>query len=203
MGDVPTTRVTRCDQVILSQRRQDAVEIRGQRPLEQIEVGRIVQQPQHLVGGQVLGSDVVLEWALIEDTPQRPLFLGKVLELLLVRAHADELLPREPHRMAGGSCDFEQHYGLTVHRHLEEAKVDLGLQQPQEPALEFFIPHSGRVRTEGGSDYRVILIAYAPHQISEGLADECRGVGQSRQILTDRPRLRVVDLELDPFGFSR
>ena len=61
VGDVPAARLAAVDQPIVRERLQDAVAVRGQRPFEQIEVGRIVEQAQHVVAGRALGGDAILE----------------------------------------------------------------------------------------------------------------------------------------------
>ena len=90
---------------------------------------------------------------------------------------------------------------MTIDGHLEEAEINLGLQEPQEPALQFLVADLGGKWIETGSYDGVFGIMHAPHQIGKGFALEGCRTGKGGDVLADLLSVGVVYLELDPFGF--
>jgi hypothetical protein len=82
VGDVPATCITGTDQTIVRQRCQDPVAVCRQGAFEEIEIGRIIQEPENLVGKRMFRSDTVLELGLVEDAPQGALLLREILQFL-------------------------------------------------------------------------------------------------------------------------
>jgi hypothetical protein len=87
----------------------------GQRRPEQVEVGRVVQRAQQLVGVQPLGGAAVLERHPVEQAPEGALLLGEVPQLLLRGADPDVLdagegdrPPRDPAHDGGRATLWRQ-----------------------------------------------------------------------------------------------
>ena len=88
IGDVPAASMAFADEAIGGQGGEDPLPIVGQRQFQQFEVGRVIQQLQHLISGGTIDGEVLLERGLIEDAPEGPFLLGSSLEFLLVAARA-------------------------------------------------------------------------------------------------------------------
>ena len=84
----------------------------------------------------------------------------------------------------------------------EEAEIELGLEQPQQPALQFLVAHASCVRFKRGSYGRVVRIAHTPHQVCKGLAHKGSRVRQRRNVFADGRGLGFVLLELYPLGLA-
>ena len=108
VGDVVAVGLVPLDEPVVGESFQNGVaSIRG-RDSEQVEIGRIVQDLEDVLAGQVLGGDVLFEGMLQQEAPELP-FLGRVVSQLSRRAaDADELGPPEGHRSARRAFDLEQ-----------------------------------------------------------------------------------------------
>ena len=83
IGDVPAAGFALADEAIGGQGGEDPLPVVGQRQFQQIEVGRVIKQLQHLISGGTILGEVVLERGLIEDPPQSPFLLGNSLNFFL------------------------------------------------------------------------------------------------------------------------
>jgi hypothetical protein len=130
-------------------------------------------------------------------------FSGKSFSLP-VGTDADQLLTLKLHRMPKGPLDLQHHHRLSVHRHLEETKLDLGRQQTQQPVLQLLVAHLRRSRRESRADDRMAAaVLYTPDQVGERLAGQRRRIRQCRNVLPNLLRIDVVDLELSPLRLVR
>lgn len=102
--------------------------------------------------------------------------------------------------MANGPSNLQQDNAVTFDLDAEEAEIDLGFEQTQQPAFQFFVADAGCVGSEGGAHDGVVVVMHTPDQIREGLAHEGRRVGQRRDVFANDLGLGIVDLELDPLG---
>src|SRR3954470_2933252 len=112
-------------------------------------------------------------------------------------------LASEGHRPVRRRLDLENHATLTVQRDLANPKVDLRLELSTEKVLELLPANLLGARLKCGSYDLMRFIAHPPDEECTVLVVEACRVGEGRYLLPDLPRIVIVDLELDPFGFSR
>ena len=86
--------------------------------------------------------------------------------------------------------------------HLEEAKVNPWLEQPQKPVLKRFVADLSGTWIEPSPYYFMATVRNLPHQIGKCRAGRNRRVRERRNILADFIRIADVDFELDPLSCS-
>src|SRR3990172_1837679 len=105
---------------------------------EQVEVGADIEKLLDPGWIDSLGGDAFLERGAIEDPPKNPLEIGVVLELLLVRAHTDELHSLELDRLTVGWRYFQDHDLDAFDFQGLEREVNLRVEQTAQPVLQRF-----------------------------------------------------------------
>ena len=82
-------------------------------------------------------------------------------------------------------------------------EIHAGVQLRAQPTFQLLIADLLFSGKKGRPEYLMRPVLDPPHHPSPRLIVQDRGIGQGRQPLADRVRVRVVVLELDPLGFLR
>ena len=148
IGDVVAAGLVPLDEPVVGKSFQHGVvSIRG-RDSEQVEIGRIVQDLEDILAGEMLGGDAVFEGVLQQEVPELP-FFGRVVSQLSCRAaDADERGTAEGHRLARRAFDLEQYHPRSIHQALMEPEVDLRVEKPRQPRFDELVPLPCGTRNE-------------------------------------------------------
>lgn len=201
--DVPTAGLIRHNQPIFRQTRQNLLPVGGQRLRQQIEIGRIIQQREHLRRVHPLHRLQFLERRRRENPPQLPLQIGIVFQLLTIRPDPDELDGGKLRRLARRARNLQQDDRLAFELELVEPEMQARIQQAEQPVLQILIALLGLSWFEHCACHLVRAILDAPNEVGVGLAVQGGGIAQRRDVFADVLRIGHVLFELQPAGFRR
>lgn len=107
-------RICAFDQPFVVERLDDRCGVRRQGLAGELEVRRVVQECEDLVGTRALVRYAVLEWRLVECAPEFSFLLGMIPEVLLVRPDPDVVAALKRHGVAERRLRFENYEALAI-----------------------------------------------------------------------------------------